>query len=594
MSGQPYAVNQSVRPATLLPERPEEFRGVAPYLRRLADLERRAAPYRDAWRTLNEFIHPWSGKYLVSEKDQADVFLSANIRNAAVGDAARLCASALHGGLTSPAKPWFELTHPDDGLMEIPAVKSWMHRAQETLRSVLARSNFYSVVSGLYLEAVIYGTAAMIVDPDPATGVRFRQLTIGEYLLGQGEDLRVNSLYRRLDLTASQLREKFGLDNPGYTGRARDAIRRGEGLDDPSFRVIHAMQPAGFFGGRPNKNFNYESVYFLEDAEEPEGREVLAWRGHRSQPFVAVRWAAAADALYGYSPGWAALPDDRLLQAMEEDYAAASEASIRPALTGPSELEPYFRDGGLAPGLYIPFDAASGKGPAVQPVHQINYEFGDIRAKIQDTETRLRSRFYNDLFVSLLFNDKRMTATEIGQRLEEKAMVLGPMLERFQAELFDPVLDRVFVILYFEYGLLPPPPPEIGGSDLKIEYLGTLAQSVRLVGLSNLTNSLPIIRELLSIDPSAAVKINIREAIDEVAIKSNWPPKAIRSDEECQAIEERAAQAEQQKMQMEQLQALARAGKDAAPLLAGEGGGGGEEAAAAGGLEEMLGGLALE
>ena len=53
MSGQPYAVNQSVRPATLLPERPEEFRGVAPYLRRLADLERRAAPYRDAWRTLN-------------------------------------------------------------------------------------------------------------------------------------------------------------------------------------------------------------------------------------------------------------------------------------------------------------------------------------------------------------------------------------------------------------------------------------------------------------------------------------------------------------------------------------------------------------
>ena len=584
--------------ATRLPPRPEGFRGAAPYLRRLAELERRAAPYKDAWRTLNEFVLPWSGKYLVAERDRADVFLSANIRNASVGDAARLCAAALHGGLTSPAKPWFELVHPDSRMMEIQAVKDWMHQAQETLRSVLSRSNFYSVISNLYLEAVVYGTAAMIIDPDPETGVRFRQLTIGEYLLGQGEDLRINSLYRRLDMTASQLREKFGDDNPGYAFRAREAIRRGEAMDEPAFRVIHAVQPAGFLGGRAPGSFAYESVYFLEEAENPEGREVLAWRGHRSRPFVAVRWQTAADALYGYAPAWAALPDDRLLQAMEEDYAAASEMSIRPPVSGPAELEEYFRDGGPEPGRYVPYDAAANpRGPAAQPVFQVNYDFANIRAKIQDAESRVRGRFYNDLFVSLLFSEKRMTAMEVGQRLEEKAMVLGPVMERFQAELFDPALDRVFVVLYFEYGAIPAPPEEIGGCDLKIEYLGSLAQSARQIGLSSLTNALPIIRELLAVDPSAAVKLDVKELIDEVAAKSNWPPRAIRSDEACREIEEAAAQAEQQRARMEQLSALARAGKDAAPLMAAEGGapeGAGAEGAGGMGLEEMLaGGMAI-
>ena len=556
MIGQPYTSQDQASQSTRLPSRSSEYRGSKPYRRRLSSLDRLASDYKPVWNALNEFLHPWSGRRLAGDtKQRHDRLICANIRNYAVGDAARICASALHGGLTSPAKPWFELTHPDAEMMENQAVKSWMDETQRIMRSTLAKSNFYSVIPNLYLEAVIYGTAAMIIDPDPETGVRFRHLTIGEYVLGIGEDLRVNSLYRRLDISASQLREKFGEDNPGFTAAVRDALTNGN-LDEPTFTVIHAIQPVGMFGGKPNKLFSHESVYFLESADDPEAQTVLAWRGHRSQPFVAVRWAATADDIYGYSPGMMSLPDDRMLQEIENDYANASEMSLKPPTTGPASLEPEIRDGQLTAGKYVPYDAA-GQKPAIQPILQVNYDFANTRVKIQDAVASIQGRFYNHLFLSILFNNKQMTATEVAQRLEEKAMVLGPMLERFQAELFAPILDREFVILYHEYGIIPEPPEELAGAELKVEYIGSLAQSVRMIGLTNVSNSLPLVMEMLKIDPAAAIKINVKEVIDDIATKANWPPKGIRPDDECEEIEAAQAQAAQAAAQAEQMRNMA-------------------------------------
>lgn len=582
-----YESRDQAARATKLPGRADPYRGVTPYRRRYQQLKRQAeASHLPIWRIINEFMHPYSGKYLFGDKVREKILLGENIKNSVVGDAARTCASALHGGLTSPSKPWFEIVHPDSDMMEVQPVKEWMHAVQEIMRSVLAKSNFYSVMPPLYREAVFYSPAAALVDPDPFTGIRLRPLTIGEYFLGQGADLRVNTLARRLEMTAAQLREAFGENNPGFSGAVRDALRNGQ-LDDPTFTIIHMMQPYTMFGGKPHKIFNYESVYFLDKADDPEGQAILLWQGHRSKPFVAVRWDATADDVYGYSLGMLALADDRMLQTMEKDYIEAVEHVIKPALTGPTALESKIREGGVAPGDYIPYAESAGK-PAISPVYQVAFDFNNTRQKILETENQIKNKFYNNLFLSILFNTKQMTATEVAQRLEEKAMVLGPVLERFQSELFDPILDRVFCILNYEYGVIPPPPDEIAGQNLKIDYIGTLAQSVKMMGLTNITNSLPIIVEALKIDPSAAIKLNVKEMIDYVATQSNWPPKLVRSDEECAEMEARAAQAQQQAAQMEQIQALAGAAKQASETSLANGS---LLTGAEGGMEGMAGAL---
>lgn len=544
-----------------LPSRRRDYRGVKPYRRRLATLDRLADPYLPVWRVLNEFIHPYSGKYLFGEKERAEILRGKNIKNSVASDAARTCASGLHGGLTSPSKPWFEITHPDSEMMELEPVKRWMHAVQEIERSVLAKSNFYGEVSKLYLEAVVYGTAAAIIDRNRKTGIRVRTLTIGEYRIGLGEDLDVNTLARRIEMTPAQMREKFGDDNPGFSRAVRDALEKGR-LDEPTHTVIHFMQPLVMFGDRPHPIFEYESVYFMEAGDDGDEQKILRWEGHRSKPFVALRWATASDEAYGYSPGMLALADDRMLQTMEKDYIEAVEKVIDPPVTGPTALDEYMKEGGLRPGDYVPH-SESGPVPSFRALYQVNPDFNNTRQKILETVNQIQNKFYNNLFLSILFNNKQMTATEVAQRLEEKAMVLGPVLERFQAELFDPILDRVFVIMYFEFGVIPEPPEEIAGANLKIDYIGSLAQTVKMVGLTNIANALPLIGEILRIDPAAAIKLNSKELIDYIAATSNFPPKAIRSDEECEEIEAAQAQQQQQAMQMQQASVMADAAKKA-------------------------------
>lgn len=547
---------------TTLPARKDEYRGVKPYMRRWGELERQAQPYIPIWRILNEFLHPWSGRYLWGDKERESILRGYKIINGVVGDAARTCSSGLHGGLTSPSKPWFEVTHPDSEMMEIGAVKQWMHADQEIMRDVLRRSNFYSVMPNIYHEAVIYGPAAAIIDKDNETGIRLRHLTIGEFYLAQGEDLRVNTLYRRVEMSAAQMREKFGQDNPGYSESVRDAINDGN-LDEAAFTIIHAIQPAGMFGGKVRAGFPYESVYFMRDSESAdEERDVLLRQVHRSCPFVAVRWSAVSDDVYGFSPGMMALADDRMLQTMERDYINAVEMTINPALSGPAEMEWKIKNRMLGPGEYVPHNDATA-GPVIRPIYQINYDFNNTRVKVQDTVQQIQNKFYNNLFLSILFNTKQMTATEIAQRLEEKAMVLGPVLERFQAELFDPILDRVFSILFYELRIIPPPPAEIANNNLRIDYIGSLAQSVKLQGITNITNTLPILRELLAIDPTAAKKLNIRELIDHVCLTAGFVPKAIRTDEECAELDAQEAEAQQQAAAAQQASLMADAAKKA-------------------------------
>jgi hypothetical protein len=77
-------------------------------------------------------------------------------------------------------------------------------------------------------------------------------------------------------------------------------------------------------------------------------------------------------------------------------------------------------------------------------------------------------------------SDERMTATEVAERHEEKLLMLGPVLERLHNELFQPLIDITFARM-LEAGLVPPPPPELHGQELKVEFISMLAQAQRAV-----------------------------------------------------------------------------------------------------------------
>lgn len=61
----------------------------------------------------------------------------------------------------------------------------------------------------------------------------------------------------------------------------------------------------------------------------------------------------------------------------------------------------------------------------------------------------------------------QMTATAVAELHEEKLLMLGPVLSRFNNEVLRPLIDRTFDILN-EEGLIPPAPEEIQGTDLNV------------------------------------------------------------------------------------------------------------------------------
>ena len=141
-----------------------------------------------------------------------------------------------------------------------------------------------------------------------------------------------------------------------------------------------------------------------------------------------------------------------------------------------------------------------------------------------------------------------MTAREVVERHEEKMLQLGPVMERLTDELLDPLIDRTFSVL-LRNGDLPPPPEELQGMELKVEYISILAQAQKLVGTSAVERLASFVGNLAGVRPEVLDKINFDEMVDQYGGMLGVPPQLIRPDEEVaklrQARAQQAAQAQQ-------------------------------------------------
>ena len=155
-----------------------------------------------------------------------------------------------------------------------------------------------------------------------------------------------------------------------------------------------------------------------------------------------------------------------------------------------------------------------------------------------------------------------MTATEVEVRQEEKMAMLGPVIERFQNEALDPLIDRTFEKC-LEFGVLPPPPPELYGVNLEVEYVSVLAQAQKAI------NSVSTDRFIMSISQVAQFKPEVLDKLDGDAIVDEYhgnygvSPKLLLTDEEVAALREQRAQQQQMMQQQAAIESGATAAKAA-------------------------------
>jgi hypothetical protein len=160
----------------------------------------------------------------------------------------------------------------------------------------------------------------------------------------------------------------------------------------------------------------------------------------------------------------------------------------------------------------------------------------------------------------MLANDERsnITATEINARYEEKLVMLGPVLQQFNSDGLDPFIDLSFDY-HLRQGKLPPPPEELQGRPLKIEYISVIAQAQKTLGINSDDRFLSTVANAAGLSPDVLDKVDLDEYLEGYADKLSVNPKVLRTREMVEQIRQGRAQAQQAQMQSEMAQQKSQA-----------------------------------
>jgi hypothetical protein len=537
----------------------------------IAELRSDRLPFWNLWRELANYFLPKRYVWLQSSRE-------ARIRNAknpfildATGtSAARVLASGMMNGITSPSRPWFKLRvagfdHDDD------EVAIWCDEVTRRMLYVMSESNCYNAIAVLYLDLVVFGSAATLIYEDDENIIHCYNPALGEFYLGQSHRLTVDTFAREFKQSVKQLVTNFGEENVSPQVLAK--WKEGGARALHTYDVTHLIEPNIDGKSSVPKKFLYRETYWESGCSE----YVLAQRGFNELPGIFPRWETTANDAYGTSPAMDALPDVIQLQLETKRKAQGIDKMVNPPIVADIQLQ--HRPTALMPGgiTYVAGQNNSG----AKPLYQITPPLQEMTADITQIQIRIRDFFYNNLFQMISQLETVRSAAEIDARREEKLILLGSVLEKFENEALDPAIKRIFSIMQ-RRNLLPPFPQGLSGS-LEIQYVSILSTAQSAVGVAPVERWLQLIGGLTPVAPQVANIPDWEELVRNYGIDIGVQPRDMRSREDVAALTEAQQQAAAEQQAGVQGSALVEGAKTLSETDVGGGGNALQQLLAAGG-----------
>lgn len=523
---------------------------------RFDSLKGERGTWESHWQEIADFIVPRKDqintKTTPGEKKNQTILDNTGIQSN------ELLAGALHGLLTSPNSMWFELSTGDVKLDQEDDVRKYLQDCARKMHVVLNNSNFQTEVHEVYIDLCSIATAPMAMEEDDETVMRFSSKSVAECVIGENSKGVVDELYREFDWTARQIVEEFGLDK--VTKKIKEAFEK---QSEEKYKIIHAVYPQKRVDGKQMGRFPFMSQYILhcEDHE-------LKAKGFLEFPFVVPRWSKVTGEIYGRGPGMVALPEVKTLNKMTETMIIAAQKVVDPPLQAPD-------DGFLLPLVTKPGGLnyyRSGSQERIEPIlnnAQIDFGF----QAMEDRRKRIREAYYVDQLQ--LGTGPQMTATEVNQRTEEKMRLLGPMLGRMQSEFLQPLINRLFAVM-FRKQLFDQAPQILSGRELSVRYSSMIARAQRFSEAQNILRTIQAASPFIQMEEQAKDNFDSDKAIRAISDIYALPQEMLRDIKQIEAIRKSRAEAQQKAvdMQMQQAQAtqavdMSAAAKNAAQVTTG-------------------------
>ena len=451
-------------------------------------------------------------------------------------------ATGMYNHMTPPGKRWFMMA-TGDGEEEGAQDKDMLASATDTLHEQINISNFPMEIFDDYLDLGTIGTGNIYIDQGDNSPLCYQTRHISEYVIAEDAYGRVDTCYLKFKHTVRQAVQRWGKENLGE--KILKALEDGD--LDKNFDFLHVQAPNENYNEysrvRDNWNMPYDSLWVsLLD------KKLVKRSGVRDLRYIVHRFMKGTGEMYGRSPGMKRLPEGRTLNDIVKITLANAEMKIAPSILAASGM----------------FD----EPPVIQANGIIQYTPGlgnlkpepwntgsDVKLGLEMEEQKRDSimrGFYNDIFM-ILSDEKRRTATEVLEIMQEKMNLLSPNFGRLKSELYDRLVEVSLHIL-LESGYLQLPV----GLRYRIEYISTLALALKFNEIRAWGNVFASISPLVEIDPSVLDNYSLDEISRGIAENEGLPSKWLRSITERDAIR---AQRQKQQQEMMALQIAQEAAK---------------------------------
>ena len=439
-------------------------------------------------------------------------------------------ASRLQSGLVPNFARWADLMAGS----EVPpdqreAIDNELDEVTEYVFEVLQNSNFSQEVHESFMDLAV-GTGVLCVEEgDAINPVNFSAIPLPHVVLDTGPDDKIDHVYRE--------RKKIKFDHL--------PIMYPKGVFDQkvmslmgSDRETTVLEVVCRDYKKKNEEAYFHYAICMTTKTLVYSKEMT---GLGSNPFVCFRWGKCAGEIYGRGPLLNALSAIKTTNLTIELILENAQMSI----SGIYQMED---DGvinpdtiNLVPGSIIPKAMGSA---GLQPI-QAAGRFDVAQLVLSDMRLNIKKALYNDM----LGNPDRTpaTATEVAERMGDLARRMGSAFGRLQAELVQPVLQRVIYILK-KQGRIEV--PTVNGREVKVRSVSPLAQAQSNQDISSVARFLELVGGAFGPE-MLQLLIDGEQTAIHLAKKFGVPESLIRDEEQRRQIAALAQQmAQQQQGQM--------------------------------------------
>lgn len=539
------------------------------------------------WSSLAQFFLPRRFHWLVV----ANRMSRGNPINDAIIDstgtlALETCSAGMWSGLTNPARPWIKLESALPWVKLDAEAQEWVDDTEQRVYTVLSGSNFYTQMAQAFQDLALFGTAPFLIYEDFEDVIRIYLPCAGEYYLGAGARLSIDTFYREFTFTVSQIVEMFGF--AACPVQVQKLWTQGGSSIDQEFVVAHAVEPnfgiANKGTGRADIKvvpaiFTYREVYWLKGVKVA---KPLSLAGFHTKPFAAMRWSTVSNDAYGRSPCMTALGDNKQVQLETRRKAEFIEKLVRPPMGANPELKN--EPASIIPGNITYVNADAGK-KGFWPLFEVQAAaLPPMIEDIKEVNMRIEKALFVDVFMAItqMAGVQPRNELELTKRDLERLQKLGPVIELVEAELRI-ALARVMDIME-RRKMLKPKPPSLQKTPIKVAFLSIMRiaqQSSAAVGLKDFMATMGGMSSAAKAAgvPDPLRKVNMDKMTDRLADSMNVPADLLFTDDEVKQHDA----IRQQEMQKAQQPQQAMAAVSAAKTLSETSVGGGNA------LESMLG-----